>query len=108
MTSQNQPSPRYRNRAAPALAWSLCVLAVVLLIGFTLLFVAATTSTYVVATLNLTVLDKVGSFFDILPLLATSAIGALIVSRHPENWVGWIFCALGFLSAIEEFMAIYA
>jgi uncharacterized membrane protein len=37
--------------------------------------------------------------------LAFPAIGALIVSRRPDNTVGWIFCAIGVGTATLSFQA---
>jgi hypothetical protein len=48
----------------------------------------------------------------ILPVAAwvvtSSTVGALIVSRRPENPIGWILCAIGFLSAFGGFSGAYA
>ncbi|MGH2827372.1 MAG: hypothetical protein ACRDKF_10425 [Actinomycetota bacterium] len=30
-----------------------------------------------------------------------ATVGALIASRHPKNPIGWLFCALGFVIALE-------
>jgi len=35
------------------------------------------------------------------------AVGALVASRHPRNPIGWIFCATGFLSALNMFSVGY-
>ncbi len=35
-------------------------------------------------------------------------VGALIVSHHPANTLGWIFCAVGVLTAISECTTEYA
>src|SRR3712207_4183775 len=41
-------------------------------------------------------------------LVASSSIGAVIVSRRPENPIGWILCAVGFLLASSLFSGLYA
>jgi hypothetical protein len=50
----------------------------------------------------------VGSF---LVFLSFATVGALVASRQPGNWIGWIFCALGlftpFAVASEQY-ALYA
>ena len=35
----------------------------------------------------------------VLTFVAYATVGALIVSRHPRNPIGWLFCAVGVLSA---------
>ena len=40
--------------------------------------------------------------------LAYPTVGALIVSRLPKNPIGWIFCAMGLLSAVRPFTVAYA
>jgi hypothetical protein len=40
--------------------------------------------------------------------VAFSTVGALIASRRPEHWVGWLFCAIGFLVGIDHFCGEYA
>lgn len=43
------------------------------------------------------------------PLTITyCVVGALIASRHPRNVIGWIFCTIGFLSALNMLSAGYA
>ncbi len=41
-------------------------------------------------------------------LVASSSVGAIIVSRRPGNPVGWILCAVGFLFASSLFSGLYA
>jgi len=36
-----------------------------------------------------------------------STIGAIIVSRRPENTVGWIFCVVGLLGGVRHFISQY-
>ncbi len=66
----------------------------------------------VVCTFGLVVLHEKGSLIVILPVAAwvvtSSTVGALIVSRRPENPIGWILCAIGFLSAFGGFSGAYA
>jgi hypothetical protein len=93
-------------RAAPWLAWSLCVLCLALaaaspilalLNGRTLAVIFLAWGPSILTLASLTV-----SF---------SVVGALITSQRPENLIGWIFLAIGFcyglLIAGEEY-AIYA
>jgi hypothetical protein len=96
-------------RAAPWLAWTLCVLCV-----------ALATASLILALLNGRTLAEI--FMAWGPLIAGlaaiptltvsfSVIGALIASHRPENPIGWIFLAVGFfcglLSAGDEY-AVYA
>jgi hypothetical protein len=41
-------------------------------------------------------------------LVASSTVGAVIVSRRPGNPIGWILCAIGFLLASSVFSGLYA
>ncbi len=65
-----------------------------------------------VCALGLVVLHEKGSLIVILPVAAwvvtSSTVGALIVSRRPENPIGWILGAIGFLSAFGGFSGAYA
>lgn len=44
------------------------------------------------------------------PLLTVTygGVGALVATRHPRNPIGWMFCATGFLSAVNMLSAGYA
>jgi hypothetical protein len=89
------------------LAWSLCVLCVVLAVAS--LFLAILNG----RTLAEIFLAWDGPSIAVLPTEAVSfsVVGALIASHRPENPIGWIFLAEGFcyglLSAGDEY-AIYA
>ncbi len=41
-------------------------------------------------------------------LFAFPTVGALIASRRPENPIGWIFCAAGFVFVFQPFSEAYA
>jgi hypothetical protein len=41
-------------------------------------------------------------------VITSSTVGALVVSRRLENPIGWILCAIGFLSAFGGFSGAYA
>ena len=94
-------------RATPWLAWSLCVLGV-----------ALAAASLILALLNGRTLAEIFMAWDgpsILTLatltVSFSVVGALIASHRPENPIGWIFLAVGFLqgllSAADQY-AIYA
>jgi two-component system, NarL family, sensor kinase len=40
-------------------------------------------------------------FFTPVLTITYGVVGALVASRHPRNPIGWIFCAIGFLSALN-------
>jgi hypothetical protein len=86
-------------RSAAWIAWSLCVLCVVLAVA-----------SLILALLNGRTLGEIFITFAILTV-SFSVVGALIISYRPENSIGWIFLAVGFfyglLSAADEY-AIYA
>jgi hypothetical protein len=90
-------------RSAAWIAWSLCVLCV-----------ALATASQILALLNGRTLAEIfiaGSITFAILTVSFSVVGALIISHRPENSIGWIFLAVGFLygllSAGDEY-AIYA
>ncbi len=113
------PSTRlrvFRSRSA-LLAWMLWGLSVMLLLGFIPLFVAVTVAAYQTPTafpahfaqqLHPSVSDWVAIPSTLVTVPAFATLGALIVTRHPENRVGWLFCAIGLLTIAELFAVYYA
>lgn len=47
-------------------------------------------------------------FFTPLLTITYCVVGALVASRHPRNPIGWMFCAIGFFSALNMLSAGYA
>lgn len=47
-------------------------------------------------------------FFTPLLTIAYGVVGALVATRHPRNPIGWMFCATGFLSALNMLSAGYS
>lgn len=47
-------------------------------------------------------------FFTPLLTITYCVVGALVASRHPRNPIGWMFCVIGFLSALNMLSAGYA
>jgi hypothetical protein len=89
-----------RGRTSTALAWTLCAVAVVL--GVLAIVLAAA---------NRAAADE--SLIETFPLGAVLAIsfpvvGAVIASRRPGNWMGWIFCVIGVSQGLVEFSYEYA
>ena len=46
--------------------------------------------------------------FAIIFAVAFATVGALVASRRPENPIGWIFCAMGVGSGLQELAQQYA
>src|SRR5829696_1355369 len=44
----------------------------------------------------------------VLEIVSFQAVGLLIVTRRPNNRIGWIFCAIGLLDALWVFTTQYA
>lgn len=82
------------------LPWAICLVAILLMtIGFGLL----------VFTRDTLVGARWGSRWIIAPLAVTfSFVGALIASRRPHNWVGWILLVVGLGSSLQFFLDQYA
>jgi len=72
---------------------------------------AAWSLTVVCSVVSLLIAEQ-GSLIIMVPLAAwavtSSTVGTIIVSRRPENPVGWILCAIGFLWASNIFSGLYA
>lgn len=76
-------------RTAARIGWSLCAFATLLVV-----------ISIVFSVLNGDVPDQgdYGTAFDAISavaLLAFPVVGAVVVSRHPGNLVGWLFCVVG-------------
>lgn len=87
-------------RTATWIAWSTCGLSLVL-----------ATPSLLLLTSNLA--PPVVHVFDYWPEITVvtvsfSTVGAIIASRRPEHPIGWLFCALGFLSGVDHLCAQYA
>ena len=81
-------------RAGAWLAWSLAALSVIMFIAAIALHVLARSLD---SAGEWSTLGAVGQVLGILPFLAFPLVGALIASRRPRNWVGWILLADGLL-----------
>jgi hypothetical protein len=91
-------------RVASWLAWSLCGLSVAVFVGSVPLFVLARSAEVPSGwNADLTPVGLLGSgLFLVFPL-----VGALIASRRPENPIGWLFLADGFLWMITNMLDYY-
>jgi hypothetical protein len=83
-------------RTASLLAWSLWVLCLALA-ALALLLQYANNPSRLPEEFSYTV-----------PFLAFVTVGALVVSRRPENPIGWIFCVVGLSNVIYAFALRYA
>jgi hypothetical protein len=71
-----------------------------------------TVASVVLLVLTLSTPVPAGNFgfrgFSILFAVAFAAVGSVIVSRRPENVIGWLLVAAGLASAIQAFTELYA
>ncbi len=88
-------------QTARRLSWSITFFSsVVVLIGL-ILSILALTANGNQATFS-------HQFFTPLLTITYCVVGALVASRHPRNPIGWMFCATGFLSALNMLSSGYA
>ena len=90
-------------RAAPWLAWSLMVLSVVLVVGGIALALMTRSSTP-----QRSYYGPVDAVFFLATVLTFSVVGATIASRQPRNAIGWLFCGVGLVMAINSLAGGYA
>jgi hypothetical protein len=88
------------HRTAAWLAWSMCALSLVL-----------TTLSLLLLRLNLS--HPGVHIFDYwientVVAASFSTVGAVIISRHPNNVIGWLLCAGGFAIGLNHFSTEYA
>jgi hypothetical protein len=81
-------------RAASWLAWSLAALSVIMFVAAIALHVLARS---IDSPGQWSILGAVGRVLSFLPFLAFPLVGAMVASRRPRNWVGWILLADGLL-----------
>jgi drug/metabolite transporter (DMT)-like permease len=77
------------------LGWSLLALSLLLLGGLLALFAAVPSGRLPEADR----LDLLGVLFA-LAYAVFAVVGALIVSRRPDNAIGWLLCAIGAVNAL--------
>jgi hypothetical protein len=85
--------------AASWLAWAVCALSL-----------ALTALCFFLMALTLPLDTPVYFFWLGLTVIAMgySVIGAIIASRLPNQPIGWICCAIGFIAAVDHFGGEYA
>ncbi len=84
-------------RAAPRLAWSLCLLCVALLAARVVLLFLNRDTTLATGGWG----SANYAFILLVVILAFTLVGALISSRLPTNPIGWICLAIGLIMALE-------
>ncbi len=87
-------------RTARRLAWATAVFSVVLVIAGLVISILALVADGQAVPFS-------HQFFTPVLTATYGVVGALVASRHPRNPIGWIFCATGFLSALNMFGAGY-
>jgi signal transduction histidine kinase len=87
-------------QVARRLSWSIVVVSVIVVMtGLVISILAPITAGQGVPLSH--------QFFTPVGTITYGAVGALVASRHPGNPIGWIFCAIGFLSALNMFVVGY-
>jgi len=95
-------------RTAAWLAWSLSALCVAMFVAIVALYALIRSAPQVPSSLGtrFTLTDLLIG----VPFLAFPAVGALIASRRPQNPIGWICLAVGFLFlllGLSEYYSVY-
>jgi len=92
-------------RAVRTVAWGSVALAIafgVLAIGLTVGNGGALPVTTTIES------GPVGTSVLMAIVLSFSIVGAIIATRRPDNWLGWLFCADGLLISFQNFAGVYA
>jgi hypothetical protein len=99
-------------RAASWLSWSTCALSVgmaVLGVFFLVLLSRFSHSVIVDQWLeNVMVMPLFSPLLAVVTILSFSTMGAVIASRRPDNLIGWLFCAIGFVGGVRLLSTEYA
>lgn len=99
MNSTNIPEKSSHKSRLSAIAWSVWGLSLI----FTILGIVLLALTH-----DRAFPERWGfRGFPALLALAFGTVGTLIVSRHPQNVIGWLFCVSGFLNGVEVFLEEY-
>jgi hypothetical protein len=96
---QGRGSYGMSRRSAAWLAWAVCALSL-----------ALTALSFILMALILRLDTPIYFFWLGLTVIAMgySVIGAIIASRLPNQPIGWICCAIGFIAAVDHFGGEYA
>jgi signal transduction histidine kinase len=118
-SSTHLPPTRLRvSRSRSALfAWILWGLSVTLLLLTIPLFIAVKVAASQASTafpfqlaqhLHPSIADWVAMPLTLVAVLAFSTFGALIITHHPKNCIGWLLCTVGLLTIVNLFAIYYA
>jgi signal transduction histidine kinase len=88
-------------QSARRLSWSIAVFSFVLVMTGLVISILA----LIVSGRGVTFSHQ---FFMPVLTITYCVVGALVASRHPRNPIGWMFCVIGFLSALNLLSAGYA
>lgn len=94
-----------RTRISTRLVWVLWTGTVVLSLGYTPLLAPVHTALPDALPFALRFVEDA---CFILMQLAFATLGALIVTRRPGHRLGWLFCAIGLMGAVDSFADYYA
>jgi two-component system, NarL family, sensor kinase len=87
-------------QTARRLSWSIAVLSVLLVMTGLVISIIALIASGRGMTFS-------HQYFTPVLTITYCVVGALVASHHPRNLIGWIFCTIGFLSALNMLSASY-
>jgi hypothetical protein len=94
------------------LAWSMCLLSVTMaMLGVLFLLLLSRFHHNVVVDQwleNVVVSVVFSPVLAVVTVLSFSTMGAVIASRRPDNPIGWLFCAIGFVGGVRLLSTEYA
>jgi hypothetical protein len=99
-------------RAVSWLAWSTCALSAGMAVLGVLFVVVLSRSPHSIIIdqwlENVMVMVVFSPLLAMVTVLSFSTMGAVIVSRRPDNIIGWLFCTLGFVGGVRLLSTEYA
>jgi hypothetical protein len=99
-------------RAASWLAWSTCALSVGMAVLGVLFLVLLSRFPHGIIVdqwlENVMVMVVFSPLLAMVTVLSFSTMGAVIASRRPDNIIGWLFCAIGFVGGVRLLSTEYA
>ena len=99
-------------RAASWLAWSMCALSVgMAALGVLFLVLMSRFPHSVIFDQwleNVVVTVVFSPILAVVTVLTFSTMGAVVASRRPDNLIGWLFCAIGFVGGVRLLSIEYA
>jgi hypothetical protein len=99
-------------RAASWLAWSTCALSVGMAVLGVLFLVLLSRFPHGIIVdqwlENVMVMVVFSPLLAVVTVLSFSTMGAVIASRRPDNLIGWLFCAIGFVGGVRLLSTEYA